>query len=261
VTEQCLLKKILESPFVHADETKINVQGSNQYVWVLTDGKHVVFRHTETREAAPIQEILKGYKGILVSDFYAAYDSFECRQQKCLVHLIRDLNDDLWKNPFMKELEDFVQALKNLILPIMIDVQKYGLKRRNLRKHKPRVARFYKDTIDNQAYKNDIVCQYQKRFTRYQDSLFRFLDSDGIPWNNNMAERSIRHLAVQRKISGTVYKNLIAPFLRLLGIAQSCRFQKKSFLTFLISKQKDVDQFRQKRRRPISRLAIQITAN
>jgi len=31
---------------------------------------------------------------------------------ECLVHLIRDLNDDLWKNPFDDELEEFVAAVR-----------------------------------------------------------------------------------------------------------------------------------------------------
>src|SRR5439155_26760291 len=51
-------------------------------------------------------------------------------------------------------------------------------------------------------YQGEVTQKYQKRFLRYRDSLFRFLEEDGIPWNNNMAERAIRHLAVQRKISG-----------------------------------------------------------
>ena len=98
-TEKRMLKKILASPFIHVDETKLNIQGANYYVWVLTDGQHVVFRLTETREPTLIQTMLKNYTGILISDFYGGYDACVCRQQKCLVHLIRDLNDDLWKNP------------------------------------------------------------------------------------------------------------------------------------------------------------------
>jgi hypothetical protein len=60
----------------------------------------------------------------LISDFYGGYDACECRQQKCLVHLIRDLNDDLWKNPFNSELEGFVGTVKDLLVPIMADVDK-----------------------------------------------------------------------------------------------------------------------------------------
>jgi hypothetical protein len=39
--------------------------------------------------------VLKDFRGVLVSDFYAAYDSLTCEQQKCLIHLIRDMNTDL----------------------------------------------------------------------------------------------------------------------------------------------------------------------
>ena len=48
-----------------------------------------------------MQQLLKDFKGVLVSDFYAAYDSLRCAQQKCLIHLIRDLNEDLYKEPLM----------------------------------------------------------------------------------------------------------------------------------------------------------------
>ncbi len=251
-TEEILFQKIFASPFMHVDETRISVQGADHYVWVFTNGTHVVFRLTETRESGVIQELLKNYKGILISDFYGGYDAFACRQQKCLVHLIRDLNDELWKNPHHPALEAFVGAVKELLTPLMQDVQTHGLRRRHLRRHEKRVAAFYQNTIDNQTYKDETLGRYQKRFSRYRDSLFRFLQEDHIPWNNNMAERAIRHLAIQRKISGSFYKGPMISYLRLLGIAQSCRFQKKSFLGFMLSGKKDVDEFHPPRRQPIS---------
>lgn len=251
-TENLLLARILASPFVHVDETKISIQGTHSYVWGLTNGIHVVFRLTETREATLIQEMLSGYKGVLVSDFYGGYDAVACRQQKCLSHLIRDLNDDLWKNPFNPELESFVATVRDLLVPIFDDVERYGLKARNLRKHKRVIKRFYAGRIDKHIYKCEIVAKYQKRFIRYRDSLFLFLEEDAIPWNNNAAERAIRHLAVQRKISGSFYRELTGKYLRLLGIGQTCRFQEKSFLRFLTSGKKDVDQYRERKRRSVS---------
>jgi len=89
-----------------------------------------------------------------------------------------------------------------------------------------------------------VVITYQKRFDRYRGSLFTFLEHDGIPWNNNMAERSIRHLAVQRKISGTFFASVAPHYLRLLGIMQTCRFQGKSLLKFLVSGETDIDAFK-----------------
>jgi hypothetical protein len=43
------------------------------------------------------------------NDFYSAYDSIKCRHQRCLIHLIRDLNDGLLKNPFDEDYKNLVQ--------------------------------------------------------------------------------------------------------------------------------------------------------
>jgi hypothetical protein len=91
-TEKLIIRRLLESPFVHVDETQISIRGIKQYVWVFTDGKQTIFRLTETRETEIVHEILDGYKGVLISDFYPGYDAVPCDQQKCLVHLIRDLS-------------------------------------------------------------------------------------------------------------------------------------------------------------------------
>jgi hypothetical protein len=248
-TEAALLQAILKSDFVHVDETTISIQGVDHYIWVFTDGQHVVFRMTETREAEIVHEVLAEYKGVLVSDFYPGYDGIPCRQQKCLVHLIRDINDDLWKAPFDKELEVFAVEVQSLLVPILTAVDRYGLKAWHLRKFLKEVERFYDRNISGREYTSEVVRTYQKRFVRYRESLFTFLTQDGIPWNNNMAERAIRQLAVQRKISGSFYKRVARHYLVLLAIAQTCRFQGKSFLKFLLSKETDVDCFR--RTRPI----------
>jgi predicted RecB family nuclease len=67
-TEAAILEAILKSDFVHVDETRINIQGVDHYVWVFTDGTHVVFRMTETREADVVRQMLAGYQGVLVSE-------------------------------------------------------------------------------------------------------------------------------------------------------------------------------------------------
>jgi transposase-like protein len=146
-TEALLLRQLLQSPVVHVDETKMSILGVHQFVWVITDGSHVLFRLTETRETDFLRQLLAGFSGTLVSDFYCGYDSLPWRQQKCLVHLIRDLNDDLWKNPFDVEYEQFVSAVRDLLGPMLEDVQRFGLKAIHLRKHQKQVERFYKQRI------------------------------------------------------------------------------------------------------------------
>lgn len=248
-SEKSIVQLLLKSPFIHADETKISIQGVNQYVWVFTDGNYVVFKLTETREPTIVHELLKNYAGTLISDFYPGYDSAPCKQQKCWVHLIRNLNDDLLESPFDTELETFALEVKNLIVPVMEEVQKYGLKRRILYKFKQEVDRFYKRTINDKQLKSDLAQKYQKLFIRYQDSLFTFLEQDGIPWHNNTAERAIRHVAKQRAISTSFHASVMKNYLVLLGIKQACRFQGKLFFKFLLSGETDLDKFAARKRK------------
>ena len=246
-TEQGIVQHLLESPFLHADETPININGTTQYVWTFTTDKYVIFKLTKTREATIAHEFLEHYNGILITDFYTGYDAIACRQQKCWVHLIRDLNNDLWEYPFDSEYETFVSEVRNLIIPIMEAVHKYGLKKRHLQKFMKQVDAFYTRTIMGKQYRSELVITYQKRFVCYRDSLFTFLEYDGIPWNNNTAERALRHIGRQQQISMSFREAATHEYLRLLGIRQTCRFQNKSFFQFLLSREIDIDQFEESR--------------
>jgi hypothetical protein len=204
---------------------------------------------TETREANIVHETLAKYDGTLISDFYPGYDSVQCKQQKCWVHLIRDLNNDLRENISDVEYETFVLGVKNLIIPIMETVQEYGLKKRYLNKFKTQIDEFYQKVITDKLYKSDLVIRYQKRFIRYQKSLFAFIEEDGIPWHNNTAEHAIRHLAIQRDLSRSFHESGTYDYLRLLSIRQTCRFQGKSFFKFLFSGETDLDKFEARKRK------------
>lgn len=218
-------------------------------MWVFTNGEHVVYKLNESREAKIVHEFLSGYEGILVSDFYHGYDSVECKQQKCWVHLIRDINDDLWKSPFDIEFEQFILEIRNLIIPIMETVQRYGLKKRHLGKFRKQVEQFYAKVIVDRTYKSNLVTKYQKRFIKHRANLFTFLEKDDIPWHNNTAENTIRYLALQRNISGSFHESGALNYLVLLGIKETCRFQGKSFFKFLLSGETDLDNFEAHKRR------------
>jgi hypothetical protein len=251
-TEDLIIQQLLASPFLHVDDTLLNIDHINQYVWVFTNEKYVIFRYTETREASFVQEFLGEYTGVLIADFYPGYDALTCTQQKCLVHVIRDLNNDLYANPFDREFATFILVVKNLIVPIMEAVQRYGLKKRHLNKFKKSVDKFYIQAITNQVYKSDLCTKYQGRFIRYRESLFTFLEHDNVPWHNNPAENALRHITLQSNISRVFHASVINEYLTLLGIRQSCRFQKKSFLKFLISGETSLDNFSKSKSRNVT---------
>ena len=90
-----ILAGLVQGSLIQADETPIALNDRRGYVWVFASLHGVVYFYADTREGDLLKEKLKGYEGVLVSDFYAAYDSLACPQQKCLLHLVRDLNSTL----------------------------------------------------------------------------------------------------------------------------------------------------------------------
>ena len=64
-----------------------------------------MYVYSPTRDGDTPGRRWPGSRACWCRDFYAAYDSLDCPQQKCLIHLIRDFNDDLLNNPFDEELK------------------------------------------------------------------------------------------------------------------------------------------------------------
>jgi Transposase IS66 family/RNase_H superfamily len=249
VTYQTILNRIVSGTLVHADETRATIIGRQAYVWVFTNLEDVAFVYSESREASTPQNILKGFQGVLVSDFYTGYDSIACAQQKCLVHLMRDINEDLCKQPFNEEMKGIARSFADLLRPIVASVDQFGLKARYLRKHQLAVDRFYK-TVLGRAYRTDVAAGYQRRFDKNRDRLFTFLDHDGIPWNNNNAEHAIKAFARLRNIiGGTSTAKGLQEYLTLLSISETCKNKGGRFLDFLMSQKSDVDEFVSRARR------------
>jgi len=63
-------------------------------LWVFTNMTSVFYLFKPNRQTDFLSELMRNFTGVLVSDFYSGYDKIDCPQQKCLVHLIRDMNED-----------------------------------------------------------------------------------------------------------------------------------------------------------------------
>jgi hypothetical protein len=84
----------------------------------------------------------------------------------------------------------------------------------------------------------------KQRFEKNRDTLFTFLQYDGIPWNNNNAEHAIKAFARLRDvIAGASSKKGVDEYLTLLSVAETCEYQGLDFLTFLVSGETDIESF------------------
>jgi len=235
--------KIASGSLLHADETKVRLKVDGGFVWVFTNMEEVVYTYRPTRETEFLKDMLKGFSGVLVTDFYTGYDSIECVQQKCLIHLIRDLNDDLLKHPFDVELAGIAQGFSSLMQDLVGTIDRFGLRSRYLKKHKRQVEPWLR-SLEGQVLPSDVAEKYRRRIVKYRDKLFVFLDKDGIPWNNNNAEHAVKPFAKYRRlINGQISERGLQDYLVLLSLQQTCRYKGVPFLDFLLSKEVDIDAF------------------
>jgi predicted RecB family nuclease len=242
-TYRMLMEKILVGHVLHCDETEVKLKTSKGNVWVFASLEEVVYMFRPNREGAFLQELLSGFHGVLVSDFYAAYDSIGCPQQKCLIHLIRDINQDLLNHPFDEELRSITQPFGTLLQSIVATVDQHGLRRRFLEVHEAGVRKFFRG-ISERSFSSEAAEALRDRFIRYQDKLFTFIRYDGVPWNNNCAENAIKRFAYYREGTvGTLTEAGLNHYLVLLSIFQTCRYKGISFLKFLLSRELDIDAF------------------
>ena len=197
-TRHSPLKKILSGSVMHIDDTEVKLKTGRGYVTVITSLEEVVFIYRPTKEGGFVQDLLKNFHGVLVSDCHPTYDSVPCPQQKCLIHLMQDINQDLLNSPFDQELQAITRPFGTLLRSVVETVDQYGLKRRYLKRHAVDVARFF-EFVATLSVQSDSAKRLQERFMKCQDKLFTFIKYDGVPWNNNNAENAIKRFAYYRE--------------------------------------------------------------
>jgi predicted RecB family nuclease len=237
-----LLLSISRGAVVHADETKGVVYGGGHYMWVFTNLTTVGYVYSPTRDGDVIRDVLHGFSGVLISDFFAAYESIECAQQKCLIHLMRDINELVLKNPFNSELGSIANGFGVLLRCIVDSIDKWGLKTRRLRKHKRDVDRFF-SKLESSKVSSEAARSLNKRLLKNRTKLFTFLDYDGVPWNNNNAEHAVRAFTRIRNCIGKSTVKGTKEYAILLSIQQTLKYRNIEFLDFLRSGRHDIEAF------------------
>lgn len=223
------------SPAVNVDETGWRVGGRNNWMWAFATDKLTLYRIVPSRAGRiAIEELGEDFSGVVVADFFSAYNKLSCEQQKCIVHLLRELHECAKKNK-TSEFAAFRKKLKRIIADALRLVA---------------MDSFDPDSCENQIwrlhdrthalaaaeYKNPDCRRLAKRLLKHEASLFTFLFHPGVVTpDNNRAERAIRPAVVLRKISGgsrsTNGANATAD---LLSLSQTCRLNEIDFVQYLL---------------------------
>jgi Transposase IS66 family/RNase_H superfamily len=235
-----ILRQIAKGSLIHADETKGVIKGGGHYVWVFTNLTTVAYVYAESRESMILDDVLNGFKGVLVSDFYAAYDSVPCAQQKCLIHLMRDINEGLHKNPFDEDFQEVARRFGALLREIVETIDTHGLKTRHLGRHRKAAEGFIEHVVSMKCG-SEVGLALIKRIEKNRDKLFTFLNYDGVPWNNNNAEHAVRAFTRLRNAISTSTPKGTREYATLLSIQQTLRYRGMGFLEFMRSGRMQID--------------------
>jgi len=186
-----ILRAILDEDVINIDETPVNLRKTTGYVWVLATNDKVYYLYKESREGVFLKDLLAGFSGILVSDFFTAYDSLVCHHQKCLVHLMRDINDDLRRYPFDEELRYIAQEFAVFLVKVVSTIDRWGLKTHHLHKHLKDADRLLW-RICRRTLASEQAIKYQKRCLRF----FAMTTFRGTITMPNMRFTTLRRCAV-----------------------------------------------------------------
>ena len=203
-----LRQEIRASPVLYGDETGWRQDGRNGYLWSFSTPKVRYFLHRPGRSQRVVVEVLGDeFEGVLVSDFYGAYNVYQGPHQRCWTHLLRDIHQLKERHPQDLVLARWAHAVRE----VYDHAQAYPEPDPNL----PATVRRAQRVEQQQRYQQwlwsickpylgsdapmRVLCQ---RVERFLPELFTFVAEPRASADNNAAERSLRPPVVSRKISG-----------------------------------------------------------
>jgi transposase len=208
---QEILTSLKSSPFLCCDETGFRERGKNGYLWNITTPNQQLILYRQSRGSKVVREIIgkdgQDYEGVIVSDFYSAYNEHAGFHQRCWAHLLRDIRELREDYPCHPPLNLWAKRIK----AIYQEAKEYAGPDSSLPLGLQARERIQKETYFKE--KLQAICEpyparaspmspLSGRMMTFLPELFTFIRFPNIPSTNNLAERTLRHYVVQRKIFG-----------------------------------------------------------
>jgi len=201
-------QEIRASSVVHGDETGWRENGRNGYLWSFSTPKVRYLLYRPSRGGAVVEEVLgEEFDGVLVSDFYGAYNVYQGPHQRCWVHLLRAMHQLKERYPQDLALAQWVQGVREVYDraqayhgpdPGLLGVVQQSLRVKQQREYEQELWALCQPHVKTQAPMS-VLCQ---RVQRFLPELFTFVAQPQVTADNNAAERSLRPPVVSRKVSG-----------------------------------------------------------
>jgi transposase len=246
--EQHIKEALISSSVIHQDETGLYVAGQRQWMHVACTAKltHYAVHPKRGKDALDAIDIMPHFQGTSVHDGWRSYFRYACAHALCLVHLLRELT-------FLAEEEhlEWAAELKTLLLEMKAatdQAREQGL----ATLHPLEVADWQAQFVALVAHadattptaqappgrkgraKQSAARNLLNRLIGDQEAVLAFLHHLVVPFDNNQAERDVRMVKVQQKVSGSFRSEAGATiFCRIRGYLSTLRKQGLDLLASL----------------------------
>ena len=238
--EQQIKEALIKAAVIHQDETGVSVAGKRYWEHVTSTASltHYQVHPSRGHEALNAIGILPVFKGISIHDGWASYFLYDCEHALCLVHLLREL-------VFQAEEQGAVWAAELIDLLLLMKQATQDARDQGKRWLDPLEVldweRAFLGVLDEGdrltpratappgtkgRIKQSAARNLLDRMRKHQQAVFCFLEDLRVEFDNNLAERDLRMLKVQQKVSGC-FRSLAGAyaFSRIRGYVSTLRKQ------------------------------------
>lgn len=219
------------APVAHFDETGLYVAGQRHWLHVASTTRLTHYATHAQRGAAATTAIgiLPHFHGLAVHDAWASYWQTDCAHALCNAHHLRELTAlvEQGGQAWAQSLQDLLRAIKRTVETAVAR----GAEGLDTATHEAFFARYEAlltegltcnpAAVPGQRARQRGRCKQSKarnlllRLQQRQAEVLRFMTDFRVPFDNNLAERDLRMMKVQQKISGC--------FRALTGAQAFCR--------------------------------------
>ncbi len=240
--ETALKAALLKVRVLHQDETGMRVGKDGWWVHVCATEHltHYGANASRGRKGMDTIGIAPLYKGISVHDALPSYHGYRFTEAFCNVHHLRDLTfiEEELKQEWAKDMKDLLLEMKETVEQARVRGQpevEAAILASLLRRYDQIIQAGYqlnplvpKQKLDQHKRlpgraKQNPARNLLDRFSERKWNVLRFLLDVTVPFDNNQAERDLRMIKVQQKVSGC--------FRTEEGISRFCRL--RSYLSTL----------------------------
>jgi len=212
----------------YIDETSWFKAAKLHWLWVMVTAGVALYLVHPRRSREAFKELVRHWQGILVSDNFRVYQDWVNQRQSCLSHYIRKARG------LAESLDEEIARFGKQVLTLLQQLCHFAHAPPGAHKWKNFYSQFVlllmlHETADNDAGK------LARSLAAEMDSLWVFLDENGVDPTNNRAERALRFGVLWRKRSlGSQSDKGLRWVERILSLKETCRIKCKAPFPVLV---------------------------